>query len=202
MPLLQTEFPSSGRPQRRHNGDMLENPADDASRGKRAGDFIKDNRWIEGPKFLYIPEEDCPENIVHTSVVVDDIEVKKEAFVNVVNTQDAMESTNLLMAYFSDWRRILKRILLTRTRMRRESDAIDVNLAQENLIAKGTTGTQILSAEDLIEAKLAVICYCQQQRFPEEIQELCFLTAVVAPVIQYFLLNVDNIWLRPLWPSR
>ncbi|GAA6087678.1 uncharacterized protein LOC121815834 [Tachysurus ichikawai] len=60
--------------------------------------------------------------------------------------------------------------------MRRESDAIDVNkqnaLAQENLIAKGTTGGQILSVEDLMEAELAIICYCQQQRFPEEIAAL------------------------------
>lgn len=37
-----------------------ENPADVASRGMRVGDFIHDNRWIEGPKFLCKPKEDWP----------------------------------------------------------------------------------------------------------------------------------------------
>lgn len=98
--------------------------------------FIKTNRWIEGPKFLCKPEEDWPENIVHTAVGVDDLEVKKEAIVNVVNTQGSLKGTNRLMAYFSDWRRLrvavdwllkLKRILLRRTHKRRESDTADAN---------------------------------------------------------------------------
>ncbi|XP_042586291.1 uncharacterized protein LOC122138292 [Cyprinus carpio] len=105
-----------------------ENPADYASRGRRAGDFIKNNRWIEGPKFLYKPEEDWPVNMVDTAVGVEDLEVKKEASVNVVNTQGSLKGTNRLMAYFSDWRRLrvsvawllkLKRMLLRRICKRR-----------------------------------------------------------------------------------
>lgn len=75
-----------------------ENPANDASRGRRAGDFIKNNRWIEGPKFLCKPEEDWPINMVDTAVGVDDFEIKKEANVNVVNTQGSLKGTNRLMA--------------------------------------------------------------------------------------------------------
>lgn len=43
---------------------------------------------------------------------------------------------------------------------------------QEKGITKSTTGGQTLSAKDLIEAELAIICYCQQQGFPEEIAAL------------------------------
>lgn len=84
--------------------------------------------WIEGPKFLYKPEEDWPVNMVDTAVGVEDLEVKKEAFVNVVNTQGSLKGTNRLMAYFSDWRRLrvsvawllkLKRMLLRRICKRR-----------------------------------------------------------------------------------
>lgn len=43
-----------------------ENPADDASRGVRAGDFLQDCRWTEGPKFLVGPEESWPVNVMKT----------------------------------------------------------------------------------------------------------------------------------------
>lgn len=82
-----------------------ENPADDASRERRARDFIRAFYPSVFPKFLCKPEEYWPENIVHTAVGVDDLEVKKEAFVNVVNTQGSLKGTNQLMAYFSDWRK-------------------------------------------------------------------------------------------------
>ncbi len=43
--------------------------------------------------------------MVGTAVGVDDLEIKKEGYVNVVNTQGSLKITNRLMAYFSDWRR-------------------------------------------------------------------------------------------------
>ncbi len=123
--------------------------------------------------------------MVDTTVRDDDLEVKKEAFVNVVNTQDSLKGTNRLMAYFSVWRRLrvsvawllkLKRMLLRRICKRKESDTADANkqstLVLGNQIVKDTTGGQTLSAEDLMEAEMAIICYCQQQRFPEEIAAL------------------------------
>lgn len=65
---------------------------------------------------------------------------------------------------------------MRRTHKRRESDTADANkqisLVQENRIAKGTAEGQALSAEDLMEVELAIICYCRQQRFPEEIAAL------------------------------
>ncbi|KAK0142161.1 hypothetical protein N1851_020145 [Merluccius polli] len=66
----------------------------------RVGDFIHDHRWIEGPKFLYEPEEDWSANMVETAIAADDIEVKKEAMVNVINVEGSPDATGRLMAYF------------------------------------------------------------------------------------------------------
>ena len=45
--------------QRRHIGSNL-NPADDASRGLRAGAFLQSKRWITGPRFLTQLESQWP----------------------------------------------------------------------------------------------------------------------------------------------
>ncbi|XDV39580.1 hypothetical protein PO909_008806 [Leuciscus waleckii] len=55
-----------------------ENPADEASRGVRVGDFIHGRRWIEGPGFLCKPESNWTTNMVETVIEPDDQEVKKE----------------------------------------------------------------------------------------------------------------------------
>ncbi len=151
IPLLPTESPLSGKAQRhqwRYVG-TKENPADDASRGRRAGDFIKNNRWIEGPKFLCKPDEDWPVNMVDSAVDA-----------AVANKQSA--------------------------------------LVQGNRISEDTTREQTLSAEDLMEAELAIICYCQQQRFSEEITALSSGKDVVSKQSAIYKLDpwLDNGLLR------
>ncbi|KAI7802084.1 hypothetical protein IRJ41_024663 [Triplophysa rosa] len=188
-----------------------ENPADDASRGRRAGDFIKNNLWIEGPKFLWKPQEVWSKNIVLTAVGVDDPKVKKEVVVNVLNTQGSLNGTSRLMAYFANWRKLqvavawflkLKRMLLRRIRKKRELDTADTNkqnaLVQANCRVENTTGGQTLSAEDLMEAELAIICYCQQQRFPEEIAAMSSRKDLVSKQSVIYRLDpwLDNVFLR------
>lgn len=67
-------------------------------------------------------------------------EVKKEVNINAVNIKDSPDSTDRLITYFSD--------------------------------KKQGTGTvlrnQTLSVDALLEAELAIVCYCQQQRFGKE----------------------------------
>ena len=153
-----------------------ENPADDASRGVRVGDFINNNRWIGGPGFLCKPEEDWPANTVDTVIEANDLEVKKEAVVNAINVRDFLTGTNRLVAYFSDWRRLkvaaawflkLKGILQRKIHRRKGPEAIDAH--KQRVIV---SGGKALSADDLLEAELALIQYCQQQRFSEEITML------------------------------
>lgn len=82
-----------------------ENPVD-ASGEVRVGDFMHDNRWIEGPKFLFNQEGDWPANVVETATEAEGLEVKKEAMVNVINVEVSLDATSWLMAYFSSWMRL------------------------------------------------------------------------------------------------
>lgn len=43
----------------------------------------------DGPEFLHGPEKDWPENVGETAIGADDLELKKEATVNVVNVYDS-----------------------------------------------------------------------------------------------------------------
>lgn len=153
-----------------------ENPADDASRGLRIGDFIGNSRWIGGPGFLCKPEEDWPDTVVDSVIEANDSEVKREVAVNVVNVSDSSTGTNRLIAHFSDWRRLkvavawflkLKEILRNKSYKRRASEASNTQRQREIVSERRT-----LSLDDLCEAELAIIQYCQQQRFSEEIAKL------------------------------
>ncbi|XP_026040477.1 uncharacterized protein LOC113032046 [Astatotilapia calliptera] len=53
-----------------------ENPADDATRGLKAGNVVHSSRWIKGPSFLQKPESDWPTNLMECSLELEDPEVK------------------------------------------------------------------------------------------------------------------------------
>lgn len=159
------------------------NPADDATRGLKAGNVVHSSRWIEGPSFLQKPESDWPTNLMECSLEPEDPEVKGEATVNVTQVKDLLDATCQLMVYFSDWRRLkvavawflrLKEILRSmRNKKKRPQPYSD------NPICKGTTKEKVkktqlyrLSSKDLLEAELAIIRFCQQQRFGEEVATL------------------------------
>ncbi|XP_023192327.1 uncharacterized protein LOC111609249 isoform X3 [Xiphophorus maculatus] len=56
-----------------------ENPADDASRGMKAEEFLKCKRWINGPEFLHRSEEEWPKlEVDHHVIPADDPEVKRD----------------------------------------------------------------------------------------------------------------------------
>lgn len=110
-------------------------------------------------------------------IKADDLEVKREAVVNAVNVRDSPDGTSRLIVYFSDWRRLkvavawylkLKRMLLNKVHRRRESESSS-SATTDNAIA---LKRQALTVEDLYESELAIIRYCQQQRFSEEIATL------------------------------
>lgn len=70
------------------------NPADYAS--MKVGDLLNGSSWIEGPKFLFYPEKDCPLDITEATIEADDVELKKDVTVNAIVT--------LLILQTSSWR--------------------------------------------------------------------------------------------------
>ena len=93
--IRETSEPS----QWRHVGSK-DNPADDASRGMKVSNFLKNSRWIEGPAFLWKHEEDWPKTVLDISVDSNDQEVRKEVTANVVGVCDVSSPTDQLIGYF------------------------------------------------------------------------------------------------------
>ncbi|XP_068749292.1 uncharacterized protein [Montipora capricornis] len=80
------------------------NPADDVSRGLEMKEFQNNDRWLNGPSFLWKTEDHWPE-IKHDEVAVDKLEMKKEVYLIEVETATPLD--NLLTRY-SRWITLLR----------------------------------------------------------------------------------------------
>ncbi|XP_053274096.1 uncharacterized protein LOC128436341 [Pleuronectes platessa] len=182
-----------------------ENPADDASRGMTADNFLTGRRWINGPKFLCGPKEVWPKLDADLHVIpADDPEVKRELTVNSV-VVDSESATDRLLCYFSSWTRLkrsvawllkVKRTLVLLGQKRKELCASKY-LSQDKLEPKeqevkrkiqsfkATLKGQILTPEDLEKAEQSVIQYVQEHKFKAEISSLkngCKIVAKGSPL--------------------
>lgn len=157
------------KPPKHPNGDML------APRKNRQITHPEIScRAIGGPEFLHGPEKDWLENVGETAIGADDLEIKKEATVNVVNVYDSPDAINWLIAYFSDRRKLKVAVacfLKVRKALLKMSHRRRVPVAQRHQKKQGPKGQPLLT-EDLLEAEPATIQYCQPQRFAEEISML------------------------------
>lgn len=99
------------------------NPADEASRGLRAEEFLTHGKWIKGPEFLYLSGKEWPVSDIEPTVIpADDLEVKRESAVYAI-VKHSEDPTHCLINYFSSWRKLktnkreknLKPLRVTRT---------------------------------------------------------------------------------------
>lgn len=159
-----------------------DNPADEASRGLTAKEFMTQGKWLKGPAFLSLPVSEWPVLDIDSSLVsVDDPEVKKEPIVNVI-VKHSDTPTDHLIHYFSSWRKLrtsvawlleLKERLLLLSRKRKELVAGKCDKVDQELKKfKATFGKSSLIPERFNEAERAVINYVQKQRFSSEIASL------------------------------
>ena len=87
-----------------------ENPADDASRGLSANDFLTSKRWILGPEFLWKQADlwpTCDENI--SVVADDDVEVKRLVHTHSVEISNNGMSSRIF-SRFSSWFKLKKAV--------------------------------------------------------------------------------------------
>ena len=65
------------------------NPADEASRSITVEKFLNESRWVRGPEFLFLPENEWPKQQFKKIEVVadDDPEVKKSKLVSLTSTE-------------------------------------------------------------------------------------------------------------------
>lgn len=136
--------------------------------------------------FLLKNEGDSPKTVLDISVNSNDPEVKCKVTTNVVIGNNK-NLTYQLIVYFSDWRCLkavtwflrLKSTLLQQISLKRQStDTVASNMkgANQNCSTQAQVGritippwNCILTVDELLEAEVAIICYCQQLRFHEEV---------------------------------
>lgn len=164
-----------------------QNPADDASRGLKA-ENLANQRWIEGPGFLWEPEERWPTCPVDITLPADDPEVKQKFMVN-ATVVDSVNATHHLITYFSDWQRLrvtvawfikLKDILLKLSKQRKQLElanatangAASLEVHKEMQAIRASFGNQRVTQDDLSGAETAIISFCQQEVFHQEIAAL------------------------------
>lgn len=81
----------------RHIGTKL-NPADDASRGMSIENFLKYNRWIQGPNFLLEASEEWPQSSFDRALI-DDFKVKNDTVVIAAISNCSDSATHQLLNY-------------------------------------------------------------------------------------------------------
>ena len=135
-----------------------QNPADDASRG------VQGERWLVGPQFLTLGEEDWPKPPPAMDKLTDtDPEVKRAASCAIAASED--ESTDrqdpmkTLVNYYSDKHSLLRGLAwLLRVRQR--------------LVKKTRPTLSLLEAAELREAERLVIKWVQRSSFHQEYADL------------------------------
>ncbi|XP_061159982.1 uncharacterized protein LOC133170834 [Syngnathus typhle] len=144
------------------------NPADYASRGLNTADFLKGNNWINGPKFLKDLTQHWPNVPVDLAIPPDDSELRREVQVH-ATLASTHDPTSVLLNYFSTWNKLRRavawflklRSLLTQCVLKRKG-ASKADMA----------GPKTLSVQDLEEAEEAIVKFCQNQGFPQEMASL------------------------------
>lgn len=142
------------------SGDM--NPADDASRGLTADVFLRQERWLLGPGFLWKPEHMWPmQTKAFCDVCDDDPEVKTEVKVCMSSPG---KLCNPLSDYFqkcSSWFR-LKKVVAWLLRYRENLlNAIKSNKSERD-------DPKHITVEEMESAEREILKHVQREAFPEE----------------------------------
>ena len=146
------------------------NPADDASRGLTAREFLANQRWLSGPQFLWNRELDLAMENNHP-ILDDDPEVKANVFLMQTAPSKPFTIAERL-EYFSDWHRA-KRAIPVIPRCQRRWRASRSRSDEESAPPAASNGT--LTVEDLQQAELVIVQAVQQESFGKEIQALRLL---------------------------
>lgn len=165
------------------------NPADQATRGVKAKDFIQTSTWINGPSFLTKSEQEWPQRPNQTvQCTQQDPEIK--VGVLATNVSDAI--INKLVDYYSDWFKLKKAIAwmlrfketltqLSKTRKQfkayieqteKDPDKQAALLQEQMQKYKSTMKGQSLSLEEMEHSESQLIQYSQVKHFPKEIESL------------------------------
>lgn len=155
------------------------NPADHVSRGQTVAAFLKCGDWLSGPSFLFCSEDQWPKNPDPRMLDFDDLEVKREAQTHVIQMQGLKDSVDQLMNHYSSWTKLkravawfmkLKSLLKELIAKRKEASTMseEIRMSQFKKAFKGKN----LTCDDLSEAEMEIVKYCQKQSFEQDLAML------------------------------
>ncbi|XP_044180257.1 uncharacterized protein LOC122961557 [Acropora millepora] len=168
-----TTIHEGSRPDQWYYVHTCSNPADDASRGLSAEEFIHKNRWINGPSFLWEAEDFWPRQPdIPAEIREDDPEVKKERKAFSVASTVEDDSLNRMIQSCSSWyklKKLMAWILHYRCNLLRECCRRKEGGAKALTYGKASP----ISVEEMHCAEIEVLKYVQRQSFSEEL--VCLL---------------------------
>ena len=139
------------------------NPADDVSRGLNMEEFLREERWLNGPTFLTECEDRWPENRFEV-ITVEDLEVKKEIYLTklepAATVDDLINSSSQWVDTLRKIAWLLKFIDWLKSRSVKKKELI------ENDIQKR------IGPDDLERSKRHVAILVQRTVYPEEMRNL------------------------------
>ena len=152
-----------------------DNPADDASKGLRLEEMMKNSRWLNGPAFLWKEESSWPEMIEVPTLKDSDPEVRKESRIyTAAAVQDSIE--NLIHHYSSWWK--LKRAFAW---MLRFKTFLQTNVCKRKLDGAFNSASPLTSTEDTVgnlttlelqRAEEEIVRQVQKATFPKVFETL------------------------------
>ena len=146
-----------------------DNPADDASKGLRLDEMAENNRWLNGPTFLWKKENCWPAMIEVPELKDSDAEVRKESRVYVTTvSQDPLDS---LIHYYSSWWKfkrafawLLRYKQFIRSKVCKKKEDVALNDACPS--GKTALETGNLMVVELQRAEEEIIRWVQKLAFP------------------------------------
>lgn len=128
-----------------------DNPADAVSRGQMPEDFLRNELWKAGPKWLLLPEECWPSRMFTSP---DLPEMRKNVVLNAKHKPSWVEFWNR----YSSWQKVVRIMAYCRRFI--------------EILTKRSKVTGRLTANELSAASDSILSLVQQEEFNDEIKEL------------------------------
>lgn len=152
------------------------NPADLASRGISVPNFLKSATWISGPEYLQRPESEWPQTPDSDLYLTSEDPEVKVLSLNVV-ANESSNSIDKLFSRYSDWHRLKKAVAW----ILRIKAALKMASAKKKPLPshkQSEKNKQTLHMQDLQDAEDAIIQFCQETSFADEMHSFKRVKAV------------------------
>ena len=143
------------------------NPADEASRGLSASEFVSSSYWLSGPEFL---QSEIVGDLWTPPGSEEEVHEENPMTVAVSESSQSIDAMEKIVNHFSDWFRLKKTVAVFLKVQEILLDRVKQKHAQTQ--QKISDGTYKLFTEDIKKAECEILKWLQWQAFPAEMKQL------------------------------